>query len=314
MLENTQSTDCKIPTQPADCDTSLLTLNERIMEALKTYLPGISDKTIEIRFDMPDKDKLPNCPTLCVFLYDIQEDLELRHAQARPYHVYDQKLAPRLTHVRCCYLVTYWESPSNTQTGPKSQSMTVMNAVLNALLNADLSRPVQPSLSPMPPSFLRVIAPTEHLSSLGNFWQSLGDRPRLCLNFTVTIPVELRSDKDDKEKPVLDPQIELIEQPVAQLWEQYDKSLLFKRALVEKVLQEVKEDQMSRAHAQLARLTVTCEYEQPDLAPKVRVEGLLDTTMYSLVKQVIDEHQAEWEKIGVQVPVDDVRLTEVRIG
>ncbi|GEM77079.1 Pvc16 family protein [Vibrio sagamiensis] len=33
--------------------------------------------------------------------------------------------------------------------------------------------------------------PKEELNSLGNFWQALGDKPRMVLNYSVTLPIEL---------------------------------------------------------------------------------------------------------------------------
>ncbi|WP_237574351.1 DUF4255 domain-containing protein [Mycetohabitans sp. B4] len=274
----------------------------QIDKALKKYLPIIGENSIEIRFDMPDKDKLPNDPTLCVFLYDIQEDLELRHARTRPYQAHDHTLGPRLVHVRCCYLVTYWGKEPDSKSGPKNQPMQVMNAVLNALLNANLEQT-------MPPSFSRVIAPSEHLSSMGNFWQSLGDRPRLCLNFTVTIPVALHTDESDQQiTPVRETKLEM---PEAQSWEQYDKSLRFKRVLANKVLASLKDvDQVQSARVQLARLSVTCKYEQLNTEPKVQVVGLLDAEIFSLVMKIIEdkESQKEWKEIGVQVSLDIDKL------
>lgn len=303
MANGKESNKIKIA-QCTICDESLLKLNEQIMKALNRYLPEIGDRKLILRFDMPDKDQLPNDPRLCVFLYDIQEDLELRHGRARSYQAHNHMLNPRVVHVRCCYLVTYWEKPSNTDIGPRSQSMRVMNAVLNALLNANLDQA-------MPPSFSRVIAPSEHLASLGNFWQSLGDRPRLCLNFQVTIPVALQIDEADQQVPVLSAQLE---PPVAQSWEQYDKSLPFKRVLVARVLQQLSVDQMPDARAQLARLAVTCVYEKSEECPKVQVVGLLDTMLYEAVTTVIEakENQDKWKEINVQVPVDINGLTEVK--
>ncbi|MDH0343360.1 Pvc16 family protein [Chromobacterium haemolyticum] len=174
----------KLKSDAADqhVDETLLKLNDEIKVVFARYF---KDTSIQLRFDIPDKTDPPNDPTLCVFLYDIQEDLELRHGQQRMYDVQKQQFSPGLVHVRCCYLITYWESKNipEGRMGPRSQSMVVMNLVLNALLNLQLSTVV--------PSFKRVIAPSEHLSSLGNFWQALDNKPRLCLNFAVTVPVQL---------------------------------------------------------------------------------------------------------------------------
>jgi hypothetical protein len=293
------------PTHFAVNDKSLLMLNAQIEMTLNTYLP----QPVQIRFDMPDKDNPPDCPTLCVFLYDIQEDLGLRHGQSRQYVAGTGEFDPRQVNVRCCYLITYWERRPETKVGPVSQPMVVMNAVLNALLNADWDKSLRNKLDL--PSFSRVIAPSEHLSGLGNFWQSLGDRPRLCLNFQVTIPIKLGLGQSEKEHPVLNVQIK---PSVAQSWEDYDKSLPFKRVLVDKVLASLKDvGQMQLARAQLARLAVTCEYTNPDDPPTAHVSGLLDEKTHEVLSQVINENEDEWRRLGVQLPVDVKDVTGVKV-
>ncbi|WXK33524.1 DUF4255 domain-containing protein [Mycetohabitans rhizoxinica] len=285
---------------------AIIALNRTIQAALKKHLDEINAGLINIRFDIPDKTCLPDNPTVCVFLYDIQEDLELRHAQPRPYRAQTGTFDPRQVNARCCYLVTYWEQPKKEGMGPDSQPMVVMNAVLNALLNAELDTSLRELNLPL---FSRVIAPSEHLSSLGNFWQSLGDRPRLCLNFQVTIPIELGLDQTEKTPPVLKP---MLDQAMPKSWEDYDKSLPFKRALVDKVLTLLEDvNQVQSARVQLARLAVTCEYTNRNDPPVVHVSGLLDKKTYGVVNRVINENADEWSKIGVQVPVNINGLTEV---
>ncbi|MEJ2767198.1 DUF4255 domain-containing protein [Mycetohabitans sp. B46] len=292
------------PTHFALSDKSLLMLNAQIEMTLNTYLP----KPVEIRFDMPDKDNPPDCPTLCVFLYDIQEDLELRHGQSRQYVAGTGKFDPRQVNVRCCYLITYWERRPENKMGPVSQPMVVMNAVLNALLNADWDKSLRNNLNL--PSFSRVIAPSEHLSGLGNFWQSLDDRPRLCLNFQVTIPIKLGLGQAEKEQPVLNAQLM---PSAAQSWEDYDKSLSFKRVLVDKVLALLAIEQVQLARVQLARLAVTCEYTNPNEPPTAHVSGLLDEETHEVLSRVINENEDEWRRLGVQVPVDVQEVTGVKI-
>lgn len=161
-------------------DERILRLNQQIYEVLIKYVDVSKDY---IRFDMPDKDHPPEAPTLCVFLYDVQEDVKLRQSQPGM----TRSTIRQYTPVRCCYLLTYWD-PAAQASGPRSQTMIVMNQVLNALLNLEL---IFNQDSDEGPVLTRVIEPTEKLSSLGTFWHSLGDKPRLCLNLTVTVPVGL---------------------------------------------------------------------------------------------------------------------------
>ncbi|MBV4482657.1 Pvc16 family protein [Pseudomonas khavaziana] len=163
-----------------ESDDRILRLNEQIYEVLRKYVNVNSEY---IRFDMPNKDQPPEAPTLCVFLYDVQEDMKLRQSQPSM----TRSTIRQYTPVRCCYLLTYWD-PTAQASGPRSQTMIVMNQVLNALLNLEL---IFNQDSEEGPVLTRVIEPTEKLSSLGTFWHSLGDKPRLCLNLTVTVPVGL---------------------------------------------------------------------------------------------------------------------------
>lgn len=204
-------------------DDTLITLNQQIEVALKNYLPASGGPAV--RFDMADKDSLPDVPTVCVFLYDIQEDLELRHGRARQYDARKGEFAPRQVNMRCCYLLTYWEKTPDGKVGPDAQPVKIMNMALNALLNMQFTDDF--------PAVLRVVAPSEHLSSLGNFWQSLGDKPRLCLNFNVTVPVRLglKADETQETSPmvrkiILDEQPE-VQEPAVQT---------FRRALLETVI------------------------------------------------------------------------------
>jgi len=188
-------------------DDTLLALNEAINHALDTYLNAddgqeesssapISDGPVQIIFELPNPDETPAEPTVSVFLYDIQEDLALRHNEVRPFA--NGKLNPGYVHVRCCYLVTYWDPDSGNSgapiTGPRSQAMQIMNKVLNALINNRTFAAMN--------AYTRIIPPSEQLNSLGNFWQSMGDKPRLSLSYMVTVPVRLR-DRNDSMAPIV---------------------------------------------------------------------------------------------------------------
>ncbi len=256
-------------------DMTLIELNTHIRTALEAYLPAEFKTANRIRFDMFDKENLPDNPTVYVFLYDIQEDLELRHGQSRHYQQQTETFSPRYVLVRCCYLLTYWWTGDDKVT----EALQVNNMALNALLNLKLG---------MPEAFVRVIAPSEHLSSLGNFWQSL-DKPRLGLNFTVTVPVDLDLEDDAATPRVMNASLA----DIAATWEHEDVALQFKRALVEAAL--VAYAQQSGAasatdwlavRTKLAHLQVTCDYGaslSPDGLPVIRVEGLLDSPLYETV-------------------------------
>ncbi|RQR51995.1 DUF4255 domain-containing protein [Burkholderia sp. Bp9126] len=181
----------------SEIDQTLIRLNKCIENLLKAYVPeaGGPFPNIEIRFDLPKADAPPMQATISVFLYDIQEDLQLRtSAEPRGYDISVGMLMPGFARVRCRYLITYWPVSASDEenTGMRSdgEQIRAINRMLNALLN-------HRTFKDLPGSYTRVIPPSEHLESLGTFWQALGNKPRLCLSYAVTVPIRLLSQKDE---------------------------------------------------------------------------------------------------------------------
>ncbi|MFM0067270.1 DUF4255 domain-containing protein [Paraburkholderia aspalathi] len=260
---------------PRPSDDILVRVNIALLRTLQQYVPP----EIQFQFDLPAKEKLPGEPTVCLFLYDIQEDLELRHGESRVYQTGDGKFAPGRVNIRCCYLVTYWEPAQSQPALANGQSMVVMNTVLNALLNLHLDREVEQYLQR--PVSLQVIAPSERLSSLGNFWQSLGDRPRLSLGFTVTVPLELAVPDDEKPVPPVMQAGALSTPSATPVLEALAQT--FRRALVAAVLPGL--DGMPTARVQLERLAVSClnDGSKLDVPARISVAGLLDSACHKAV-------------------------------
>ena len=168
-------------------DDVILIVNKAIKTSLRSYLPI----DVKIRFDLP-KDNIAADPSVSVFLYDIQEDLELR--TGIPGWQLDPKTKamdmPLSVNVACKYLFTYWDKSDGSNddgpdTEPASPAMRTMSNVLNALINTR-------SIAGVARSHTRIIPPIE-LQSLGTFWQALGNKPRLCLGYAVTVPLQLLS-------------------------------------------------------------------------------------------------------------------------
>ncbi|MEL5589491.1 DUF4255 domain-containing protein [Serratia ureilytica] len=177
---------------------ALVDVNKAMEKMLRKYI----NNCVAIRFDLPDVDATPSEATLSVFLYDIHEDLQLRTAESRGFNVSEGRLSPGWVNVKCNYLITYWESikpatdPGNPDSQCDNQTVKVMSQVLAALIN-------NRQLENIPGAYTQVMPPKESLNSLGNFWQSLGNRPRLSLNYCVTVPISLSvSDKGEKVTPV----------------------------------------------------------------------------------------------------------------
>lgn len=171
---------------PAQIDSNMIVIE--VNKALQTALTGYLYADVNVRFDLPDPENLPAEPVVSVFLYDIYEDLELKMGESRAY--VGGVLQPAKVNICCNYLITYWDSSqavsNDSPSGaPNNQAMMVMNQVLNALIN-------NRQLPSIPGAYTRVIPPKdEGLFSLGSFWQSLGNKPRLLLNYAVTVPMSL---------------------------------------------------------------------------------------------------------------------------
>jgi hypothetical protein len=181
-------------------DTTILNLNQAIYDALCEYVPVEIDTGVSIIFDLPSSEKPPSDPTLSVFLYQISEDLQMRTGQARvashDSNAQPYTIAPGWVNVCCNYIITYWDitqtesiSPGSFSSAPDNPSLKVMNQVVNALIN-------NREIGGMPGAYARIIPPKAELNSLGNFWQALGNKPRLSLNLSVTVPVVLTDKKD----------------------------------------------------------------------------------------------------------------------
>lgn len=172
----------------------------KVNKAMENMLRQHLNNCVGIRFDLPDVDATPSEATVSVFLYDIHEDLQLRTAESRGFNAGTGRLSPGWVNVKCNYLITYWEStkpatdPCNPDSQCDNQAVQVMSQVLAALIN-------NRQLADIPGAYTQVMPPKENLNSLGNFWQSLGNRPRLSLNYCVTVPISL-NDKGEEVTPV----------------------------------------------------------------------------------------------------------------
>lgn len=177
----------------------LVAVNKAMKTMLYNYL-GDLNKVAAISFDFPDVDAEQFDATISVFLYDIHEDLQLRTAESRGFNAGTGKLSPGWVNVKCNYLITFWESTGKSRDAghpdnqPDNQAVKVMSKVLAALIN-------NRRLADIPGAYTQVIPPKENLNSLGNFWQSMGNRPRLSLNYCVTVPISL-DETDETVAPV----------------------------------------------------------------------------------------------------------------
>jgi len=177
--------------QKKTSNTDILGLNEVLKVVLTDYVAD----GVGISFDIPDPEKLGDQPTINVFLYDVHEDLQLNTSQSREYNYATQTFSPGHVNLCCNYIITYWDKvEGDARTATDNQPMTIMNQMINALIN-------NRTLAGFPEARTRVMPPREELNSLGNFWQALGNKPRMVLNYSVTLPIALAAPTEDL-KPV----------------------------------------------------------------------------------------------------------------
>ncbi|PMY64820.1 MULTISPECIES: DUF4255 domain-containing protein [Pseudomonas] len=281
------------PSPKRIADTTLIQVNKTIGTMLAEYLPS----PVDIIFTLPDTGEPPAQPTISVFLYDVHEDLSLRTGASRQFSPSTGMLMPGSINVCCRYLITYWEmKASNSSDSPAtmadSQAVLIMNDVLNALINAR----TYPGLSDF---YGRVIPPSEQLNSLGNFWQSLGNKPRLCLTYEVTVPIALAS-----RSPVLAP-VKAVSAAIAQkpgidfyrqagtvVWEALVAALDAKSPLDD------------TARAQLKKVTVACvgtpftDDKLPDQHLDIVLSGVVLEANLAVIQSVVDAWKAEAKAIG----------------
>ena len=178
-----------------DLDATLSTL-------IKSEL-GIPNITIS--FATPD-DQFPpssvSLPAIDFFLYDIQENMELRrsdwrvdrHENGNGPTTASRRRPP--VFVNCAYLVTAW--PSESVPDPAADEHRLLGEVMKVLLRHKRlpADSLQGELAVQEPPLRVQVIRESHLQSLGEFWQAMGGKPKPALHYTVTIGVDVSEPED----------------------------------------------------------------------------------------------------------------------
>ncbi|MBJ2114405.1 DUF4255 domain-containing protein [Serratia ureilytica] len=259
---------------------TLLDVNNAMNKMLRAYV----NKDVAIRFDLPDVDATQSDAAISVFLYDIHEDLQLRTAESRGFNAGTKRLSPGWVNVKCNYLITYWESTGpatdagNPDSQPDNQAIKVMSQVLAALIN-------NRQLADIPGAYTQVMPPKENLNSLGNFWQSLGNRPRLSLNYCVTVPISL-SDKGEEATPVKS--VSTTVEPKAAVSPQAISDVLREQLMV--ALGGDDDARLAMTHVNLEASPVAASNESAaDIRVSLRVSGMTRTEYVAPMNTVFEE-------------------------
>lgn len=172
-------------------------LDETLAHLLHTSLPAEWADQVQVSFAAPDNQFPPqsvSLPAIDLFLYDIRENLDLRSNERQLHRQADGSVVaiPAPVRVDLSYLVTAW--PSSSITDPWEDEHRLLGEVMRALLRHRVipremlkgelaEQDIAPPVTSLQPG---------RLQSLGEFWQSLGGRPKVALSYMVTLSVDTR--------------------------------------------------------------------------------------------------------------------------
>jgi hypothetical protein len=154
----------------------------------------------EVSFETPEKDFTPAQPLVNLFLYEVQENHQLRE-NGPIVDLVDGRYAsgPPPVRIDCTYLVTAWSTKSGAlKTEEEHRLLGLALLWLNrfpvigaGFLQGDLANPAQPF--PLP----TMVAQLKEDQSSGQFWTALGIAPRPAFSLTVTISMQLPEEPDE---------------------------------------------------------------------------------------------------------------------
>jgi hypothetical protein len=173
---------------------------------------------VAISFAAPDDTFPPSGvepPAIGFFLYDIQENHELRAERFELGRRADGTVTRTRTPVRvdCSYLITAW--PSDSAPDPTADEHQLLGAVMAVLLRhpqipaGDLRGEL---VDQEPPVRSRLLAESQ-LRSLGEFWQAMGGKPKAALQYGVTIGFDV-FEPVDVGPPVREPIVRVRSRPI----------------------------------------------------------------------------------------------------
>lgn len=208
-----------------DLSRTLKHLLQTVAHDEPQVFPLLQGKAIE--FARPDKDYKPNPQgSVCLFLYDIRENRELRNNEPiRVVNNNGQSTVERPpTRVVCSYLVTAWPAEKvgvdlkaklhiddETAVDLNLLEQQLLGEVLQVLtryptipassLQGKLAEPPQPVPLPM------ITAQAEGLTNISEFWTAIGSNLRPSLNVKATIAVKVAA-PEPEAKPVAERAVE----------------------------------------------------------------------------------------------------------
>jgi hypothetical protein len=163
-------------------------LDNTLAKLLEAELPDIFGAAA-ISFDTPDPELIKSKPAVNLFLYDVRENMELRSG-VDSFQRQNDGTALRIrsaVRVDCSYLITFW---TRDQSNPLDEHR-YLGEVMKVLLRYRKlpSGILQGELKGQEPPVRAVSLRPGQLNSMGDFWQAMGGRPKVAINYTVTISI-----------------------------------------------------------------------------------------------------------------------------
>jgi Pvc16 N-terminal domain/Carboxypeptidase regulatory-like domain len=189
-----------------DLSRTLKYLLHSVAENEPQMFPLLQGK--EIEFARPDKDYKPKASgSVCLFLYDIRENRELRSNEPLRITQNGQPAIARPpTRVVCSYLITAWPAEAVGGDDLNLLEHQLLSEVLQLLsrystipanaLQGKLADPEQPVPLPM------ITAQAEGLNNISEFWTAIGSNLRPSLNVKATFAMQVSQPKAEAKPPV----------------------------------------------------------------------------------------------------------------
>lgn len=167
---------------------------DRAIEALlKQELPAAIAQQVTISFAPPDTNFPPQSvalPAIDLFLYDMRENRELRTTERRVVRENNQATIYQFPmRVDCSYLITAWSSDAAPR--PMEDEHRLLGEVLMILMRFPRfpNNLLRGTLVDLTPEITTEVLQPGRLQSIAEFWQALGGKPKVALNYTLTISI-----------------------------------------------------------------------------------------------------------------------------
>ena len=170
-------------------------VDRTIAALLKAELPADVASQVSISFATPDDSFPPHglsLPAINLFLFEIHENPQLREIEPRIDRRKDgiSVRSPPPVHVDCHYLVT---AMAQQQLNSEQDEHRILGATMQALLRHRVlpAAVLQGVLAgKTPPVRSATALQAAHPSGI-ELWQAIKGKPRACLHYTLTIPVDI---------------------------------------------------------------------------------------------------------------------------